>query len=423
MSIYGVKYKTPSNIKKNKKEFDFNKDKNKKLEMFKQCKNNIKKSSYNNIVNNKDINIIKIESNNKSNKDYERVLKLLKEERSKRKNLEKSNTELKNKVKKYNCELYSLKELIKESDEENYSLNYLISKKNDMIKELNLIIKDNKNTIKQLRNKISSLRNTNNNLKNMYNMVLDKNKKYSEYNIDDLNTIKRNEVNNLYKTIKLLKNSYKNILVNYEALLEANDKIIDEKYTKIVSDNFNIKEYIGYISIKDGKSVFINDNLKIDIDEVNLKDGTVCKVSLIDGEYKITKIYNEGSDIPLSKNIKKEIRRNKIVQKISNKYPKFNTNKSVLIINTRFKNIYVNGLNALGVRAYFNNPNEESIYRICSRIEKYDIVVLCVDRLGHDIVNAIKSLNLNNVYDLRKDTFDKLVYKVNYALEDIKVKK
>lgn len=422
MSIYrAIKCNTLKN-NKSKKEFDFNKDKSEKLKMFKQCKNKIKKSNCNNIVDNK-TNDARVKLDNKSRDDYERVLKLLKEEKNKRKDLEKLNKDLKDKIRKYNSELYNLKELLKESNKENDNLNFLVSEKNDMIKELNLTIKDNKNTIKQLRNKISSLRNTNNNLKNMYNMVLDKNKKYSEYNIDDLNTIKRNEVNNLYKTIKLLKNSYKNILVNYEALLEANDKIIDEKYTKIVSDNFNIKEYIGYISIKDGKSVFINDNLKIDIDEVNLKDGTVCKVSLIDGEYKITKIYNEGSDIPLSKNIKKEIRRNKIVQKISNKYPKFNTNKSVLIINTRFKNIYVNGLNALGVRAYFNNPNEESIYRICSRIEKYDIVVLCVDRLGHDIVNAIKSLNLNNVYDLRKDTFDKLVYKVNYALEDIKVKK
>lgn len=420
MSIYGIKYDVPVNRKKVDK-FDFNSDKNRKLNMFKQCSKNIKPSTENNTINNNNDFKRKPIEDKELLEEIKKLKNDLKAERNKRKDLDKINKDLKKKISVYNKEVYDLKNENESLNQDIQSYKEIIDIKNREIIDLNKLKKENENIINQFSKKIISLRTTNNNLKKEKNNLNRKIKEYSKFEIEGVRVVKSNEILNLYADIKHTKQKYNKLLSNYEALLNAEN---DKNTTDIIEEytlKENKKEYIGYLKLKDSEYTFISDDIKIKIDGLGLPDGTICKVLYKDDEYKIIKLFDElGYKNNFSKKVRKTIRRNKLVQKIANKYPKFNTDKKVLIINTRFKNIYINGFRELDLNVSFATPKEESIYRICSKLDKYDIVILCVGHLGHDLTNAVNKCEVNNVFELRNDTFNNMVYMINYALENIK---
>ena len=350
---------------------------------------------------------------------------MLKEEKNNRKQYLQKEKDKNEKIEKYYSkvgelekEICNLNNIINEKD-------IIINNKSDYIRELELNLDTQKNNYNSLIAK-------NNKLKSDHKK-LNKEKKRQDEKISKkilLNSGLRGYINknNIYILTNVIKEKdrlYKELLIKYNDLLYLLDKENESiNINKEMKKYKNLKEDItGYISKNNkGECIFISDDINIPMGKLSIPDGIPAKVSRCkNGEYMISKLYEPelNKNVGISNINKKSIRRNKLVEKLKNKYSDFNTDKKILIIGNKFRNIYLRGLKGLGLNVDWFSINDSTIFRMYSMLDKYDIIIVCMSHVGHNIVNALDSTNRNNIFKIKNDTFDKIIYKINYALENL----
>lgn len=379
-----------------------------KKELFEKIKEQIPKSEQITSVVSNPCNINSKKNNN--NEDTTKTKELLKKEKDRNNNLNSKLLKESKKVERYlnqiNTQNESIDTLTKEINRKDSKIENIIR----MIEEKEIII----NSLEEDNIRLSE--SVKYNKKKYINSK--EHIKACKKNIDKKIDKKIRDNNKMFlEEIRDVKEKYNKLLIKYNNLISDYNKV--KKDSNIVSsDTFmDIKNFVMGVIISPCQFKALEGEVHTVTKPFDIPIGSPCSVYFYEDKYIVNTIYStQISKTAIPRSDKKIIRRFVVTNKVAANYKDFENKYSVLIIGSKYKNIYLDMMKTLGVRASWYNPYEDNARMLGLIKRRYDFVLMCKNHIPHIVYSQIPVGG--NVFVLHKDGLNNLSMKINYLINN-----
>jgi len=383
------------------------------------------KEDIDNEFNDQDDEIKNVNFTNDSKKEIKELKKRLEKANSKIREVKQESASIKLKNKEISLKLYQTNKLLKEEQQKNKSLKEIIdlqNKKLEQIEHLNKHIeflekqlKNQKIQIQKLKSGIIIEKKTNKNLKSKIKKLKNTDTHKIITNLQDTVTKKDATINKLKRKISSLSSSSK-IVQNTK---EKKDTFLSQPIDEQVK---SVEYLLGTICEENG--IFLFKELEgnkycLDNQETSYENGVPVQVEVIDSNtVKVVKIYSYEL---FNKNyvyLKTPTRTKEEKQQYSEDLKDIN----VLVIGSKFKNLYLEEMKKYKIKAEWFNPFEQNVNILNNLINKSDIVIVCTGHVSHSVIDHLDVNDIKNQL-LYPDSKEKLIARIRYTAEMLGIRK